>query len=773
MNNPGPTSPPSSRRNRREEILIFFFIFALATSLHPRAAEPDHLPNTTLLTTPGDLASNLVAEADRFLLQQLANSETNRARHWRRDFSSTEAYDKSIETNRARLTHIIGARDRTNITTRRIDAFGESIRLATGLNYTVYATRSPAFGDVTAEGLLLWPEKRVASIVAIPDADVTPEQLAGLAEGIPPESQYARILAESGCVVLIPTLVDRGITQRRNAKLTNREFLYRSAFELGRNLIGYEVLKVLSFVDRLETSDVPTNRIGVIGWGEGGFIALCAAALDTRVKATVVSGFFDDRRNVWQEPIDRNIFGLLDQFGDAELASMVAPRALIIEAARGPEINIPAKQGGAPARLLTPEVASVRREFQRAQNLIAGFAKKPVLELSISGSGGGPYGTTATLQKFLDQLAPSEKIARDGAAPDVVRKMNTDARQADQIHEIDRHNQWLLTESPYVRQEFMKSLDFSTPEKYAATSDKYRDFFYNDVIGRFDFKLTDPNPHSRLTYDKPKWTGYEVTLEVFPGISAYGILLMPKDIQPGERRPVVVCQHGLEGRPQDVVEGNKEAYHDFAARLAERGFITFAPQNLYIFQDRFRTLQRKANPLGKTLFSIITPQHQQIVNWLKSLPQVDSSRIGFYGLSYGGKTAMRVPALVTDYALSICSADFNEWVWKNASTRSPYSYVWGNEYEIFEFDLGSTFNYAEMAALIAPRPFMVERGHFDGVAPDEAVAYEFAKVLNLYEAKLKLKDKTQIEFFVGPHTINGKGTFDFLHKHLNWPNPNR
>ena len=56
------------------------------------------------------------------------------------------------------------------------------------------------------------------------------------------------------------------------------------------------------------------------------------------------------------------------------------------------------------------------------------------------------------------------------------------------------------------------------------------------------------------------------------------------------------------------------------------------------------------------------------------------------------------------------------------------------EYEIFEFDLGSTFNYAEMAALIAPRPFMVERGHFDGVAPDEGVAYEFAKVRHLYTA---------------------------------------
>ena len=81
---------------------------------------------------------------------------------------------------------------------------------------------------------------------------------------------------------------------------------------------------------------------------------------------------------------------------------------------------------------------------------------------------------------------------------------------------------------------------------------------------------------------------------------------------------------------------------------------------------------------------------------------MDPAKIAFYGLSYGGKSAMRIPPLVKNYCLSICSADFNEWVWKNASTKSPYSYVWTPEYEIFEFDLGSTFNYAEMAALIAP-----------------------------------------------------------------------
>ena len=35
--------------------------------------------------------------------------------------------------------------------------------------------------------------------------------------------------------------------------------------------------------------------------------------------------------------------------------------------------------------------------------------------------------------------------------------------------------------------------------------------------------------------------------------------------------------------------------------------------------------------------------------------------------------------------------------------------------------------------------------------------------------ELGIGDKTEIEFFDGPHTINGKGTFAFLSKHLNWP----
>ncbi len=266
-------------------------------------------------------------------------------------------------------------------------------------------------------------------------------------------------------------------------------------------------------------------------------------------------------------------------------------------------------------------------------------------------------------------------------------------------------------------------------------------------------------------------------MDVFPDVTAYGILTLPKDLKldGSEKRPVVVCQHGLEGRPRHTVskEGYR-AYKSFSTHLAERGFITFAPQNPYVLFDRFRTLQFKAQSIGLTLFSIAVPQHQQITDWLKTLPFVDGERIAFYGISYGGKSAMRIPPLVQNYALSICSADFGEWVWKTSATDNRslrYSYTNKGEYEIFEWNLGSTFNYAEMAALICPRPFMVERGHFDGVEPDDRVAQEYAKVRFLYQAQLKIGDRTEIEYILGPHAIHEKGSYEFLHKHLDWPEP--
>ena len=90
------------------------------------------------------------------------------------------------------------------------------------------------------------------------------------------------------------------------------------------------------------------------------------------------------------------------------------------------------------------------------------------------------------------------------------------------------------------------------------------------------------------------------------------------------------------------------------------------------------------------MFSFIIAQHDQILAWLDSLSFVDGNRVAFYGLSYGGETAVRVPTVLQKYCL-----------------------------------------YAQFG----------------------------------------MSDRVAIEFFQGGHSINGKGTFEFLHKHLDWPAP--
>jgi dienelactone hydrolase len=722
-----------------------------------------------------------------FIERKIADSIKHRPQYWQRNLKSAADYTASIEPNRQRFAQMIGAVDpRINRDHPRMERFGDDdspALVAETERYRIYQVRWPVLEGVFGEGLLIEPHGTpVAQVVAIPDAGQTPEQLVRLARGLRGESQFARHLATSGCRVIVPVLIDRsdewsGSDHVAYTNQPHREWIYRQAYQMGRHIIGYEVQKVLAAVDWLKSQG--QQKIGVAGYGEGGVVAFYAAAIDTRIDACLASGCFDAHERIWEEPLYRNLFGYLREFGDAEVASLIAPRSLIVEYSEFPAVNAPpvvraGRRGGAAlGKLTTPPFAIVQAEFDRIAQLVPASATGREL---IRGENGTPVfqGSKPALQKFLQLLSVERPVYISDEIPDDQRQgFSVDTRQRRQVKELEEHVQRLVRGADRVRDKFFLSqvaVDPKTPqivssEKLVAEIPRYRRYLREEVLGTFDDPLLPAQPRVRKIYDREKWTGYEVVLDVFPDVFAWGVLLLPKDLQPGEKRPVVVCQHGRNGVPADVIEGDKAAYHDYAAKLAERGFITFAPHNPYRGEDRYRFLSRKANSVKASLFSFILAQHEQILNWLQGLPQVDPNKIAFYGLSYGGETAVRVPPLLDRYCLSICSADFNDWARKVASTDAPYSFMFTVEWEMPYFNMGSTFNYAEMAYLMFPRPFMVERGHTDGVAPDEWVAYEYAKVRRLYD-QLGLGDKTEIEFFNGGHTINGQGTFRFLDQHL-------
>ena len=385
-----------------------------------RSAEfPDPLRGTKRLVLERPLDELMVDGINVFAERQLERSVAERARHWHRDFSNPVAYEKSIAANRERLKTIIGAVDPRVAPTdfELITSTTVPSKRAEAKSYTVHAVRWQVLPGVTAEGLLLQPRGTLKGhVIALPDADWTPESFAGLMGGVDASSQIPRRLAENGLQVVVPTLINRSDTWSGNPaiRMTNqphREFIYRMGFELGRHIIGYEVQKVLAAVDlfsRLDKSSGRSLPIGVVGVSEGGLIAFYSAAVDPRIQSAWISGYFGPREKMWREPIYRNVWSLLTEFGDAEIASLIVPGSLVIEAARVPEISGPPMPHGGQQRRCSgrdPHGSSRRRPTR----VHTADETRPRRDAPYD-TRGKRWATTAGEQRCLDALPAGVRV---------------------------------------------------------------------------------------------------------------------------------------------------------------------------------------------------------------------------------------------------------------------------------------------------------------------------------------------------------------------------
>src|SRR5437660_4643037 len=336
-----------------------------------------------------------------------------------------------------------------------MERFGDDANpalIAETSRYQVYQVRWPVLDGLFGHGLLVQPRQPpVASVVVLPDADQTPEQLLGLAPGIQRESQAARLLAENGFELVVPTLVSReklrtNDKQLRDSDQTHREWIYRQAFHMGRHVIGYEVQTVMAAVDWFRQQHGEEIKIGVCGHAERGLIAFYAAAADPRIDAALVSGYFDARQKVWAEPIYRNVWGLLREFGDAEVASLILPRMLIVEHSPVPTVL---DQKG---EWHTPDLASVAAEMDRIESGPS-FAR-PLLVQAGNGMPIGPFSLRA-MAAFAERLGAGKLAALSEELPlDRRAAFDPAARQQQLVQEMENHVQSLVRQSDKVRDRF-------------------------------------------------------------------------------------------------------------------------------------------------------------------------------------------------------------------------------------------------------------------------------------------------------------------------------
>jgi dienelactone hydrolase len=151
------------------------------------------------------------------------------------------------------------------------------------------------------------------------------------------QGDYAHQLACRGYVVLAPDL--RCFGERSDWNPPDRyecDWNLVSATMAGVNPLMHNLWDLRCSLDVLAQHPlVDPRRMGAVGLSYGGTTALFLAALDDRVKAAVVSGYFSSwaaaHRVPWNMCGSQVLPGLLGRLEHVDIGALVAPRALLVE----------------------------------------------------------------------------------------------------------------------------------------------------------------------------------------------------------------------------------------------------------------------------------------------------------------------------------------------------------------------------------------------------------------------------------------------------------
>jgi dienelactone hydrolase len=282
-------------------------------------------------------------------------------------------------------------------------------------------------------------------------------------------------------------------------------------------------------------------------------------------------------------------------------------------------------------------------------------------------------------------------------------------------------------------------------------------------------------------------TATRFSLEVMPGLQSYAVELVPK--APGPH-PGLLVQHGYAGTPELACgltpKANDEdySYRSIGVRAVRWGFHVVAVHHptgygtLNDWVDRplpgyeqfpmqygKNRLHRMAIMAGGTLFGLDMMASSRGIDLLLERAGVAPGRVGVYGLSQGGESALFLPALDTRVQASVSSAYFNTRFLKLIGPHRATSYLDSPEEDKFFSEVIRCFSDCDLVSLIAPRAFAVEAGLHDSSVDFEKAQDEFTRARVHYE---RLGIPGQVEFIphAGGHISATRRAFEFLQEKL-------
>jgi dienelactone hydrolase len=299
----------------------------------PDKHNPYDQPGAIIDRQIGDRQRLLRNEAEDFLRTVVLDYESRRDQHWSRDYTSAEAFEKSVEPNRQRWRDAVGVfeGDGTELNPH-LDLWCQNEK------FTAWWLHIDLIGGLRGHAILALPNDLkgpVPLVIAQHGIGSSPEKVFGLDDSSDIYKSYGRNLVEEGFAVIAPMNVSGAPPRARLERLCKL---------LGKTLWGLEIYRTQRLLDYLETRDeIDIERTAMYGISLGGAYTMFTTPLDKRIKAAVVCAWFNDRRHKMAVDDPRYscflsvneehiwIPGWLREFSDSDLACLICPRPLLIE----------------------------------------------------------------------------------------------------------------------------------------------------------------------------------------------------------------------------------------------------------------------------------------------------------------------------------------------------------------------------------------------------------------------------------------------------------
>lgn len=305
-----------------------------------------------------------VEQAEEFdqYIRHLREKEEELPRLFAPNYTSAEAYVRSTERYRDAFSRAIAYPPPGNIpkTEPVFETLGED-ELATYYRVTI-----PVLPGVHAQGLYLVPKAISGArplIIAMHGGGGSPES--ATFNGGSNYRDMVRGGIKRGYVVFAP----QHLTSAEGLPKEIRRMTDERLRLVGTTITAVEIAKITRSLDILvKRPEVDARRIAMIGLSYGGYFTQVTTALEPRIRVAITSCYFGVQegryaRDELSVPTDFRFFGRFTVFRDSDLAALICPRPLQIQA--GTHDGVDHRE---PGRMLAPIVAEHYRKLGLADH---------------------------------------------------------------------------------------------------------------------------------------------------------------------------------------------------------------------------------------------------------------------------------------------------------------------------------------------------------------------------------------------------------------------